>query len=255
MDNGKDISLPVKEFFSSLKNILKLKTCLGSLGFEKNIKGGIRTKNKSFILLLGKGFQAKLNKLSQDQKRKAVRGEIKKETCCVILADGIKPFRVLEEVVREKEAALFLSTLSLPRCRKILNETFHSVEPKEKIVSGGLLKIYEQGVMITGDSGIGKSESALELLSRGHYFISDDVVKVSVDSRGSLIGRAPEVIQNSMEIRGLGIINIKEIFGPNKICTRAHIDLVILLKKWRQGQEYDRLGLKFPEDHQIHYER
>ncbi|MBN1272610.1 MAG: hypothetical protein JXB26_10115 [Candidatus Aminicenantes bacterium] len=163
----------------------------------------------------------------------------------------MKFFPELEEAVREKEIALFHSSLSSRRCRQILQETFLPFKSREKIVSGGLLKIYEQGVMITGDSGIGKSESALELLSRGHYFISDDVVKVSIDSRGGLIGRAPEVIQNSMEIRGLGIINIKEIFGPNKICPKANIDLVILLKKWRRGQEYDRLGLKFPEDHSI----
>lgn len=117
------------------------------------------------------------------------------------------------------------------------------------VISAGLLKIFGVGTLIIGDSGIGKSESSLELIARGHKFISDDVVEVYRDEDGRLHGRSPRLTRNFMEIRGLGIINIKEIFGARAILEETPIDLVIRLKKWSKKMEIDRLGLKFPEDY------
>ncbi len=119
------------------------------------------------------------------------------------------------------------------------------------ILSGGFLRIFGLGVIIIGDSGIGKSESALELVSRGHRFISDDVVDVVRPSADRLLGKAPAISRYFMEIRGLGIINVREIYGPRAICSQSQVDLVIRLKKWRRGDEFDRLGLEFPEDYEI----
>ncbi len=114
---------------------------------------------------------------------------------------------------------------------------------RELTMSAGLLKIFKVGTLIMGDSGIGKSESSLELVARGHVFISDDVVRVIRPSAGTLIGRAPDLSRNFMEIRGLGIINIKEIFGNRAVSAAARINLIIKLMKWRRGFEVDRLGL------------
>jgi HPr kinase/phosphorylase len=124
---------------------------------------------------------------------------------------------------------------------------------KEKpvYVSGGFLKVHGIGVLIIGDSGIGKSESALELISRGHLFISDDVTCVARTKDGRIFGSAPQLSRFFMEIRGLGIINIKEIFGTVSICKKAEIALVTMLKNWEEGKEYDRLGLEFSEKHSI----
>ena len=126
---------------------------------------------------------------------------------------------------------------------------------QEAIVPGGLLKIFGLGVLIIGDSGIGKSESALELVSRGHRFVSDDVVFVKKTASGRLLAKAPALSRFFMEIRGLGIINIREIFGPLSICPQSPVDLVITLRKWHRKKEYDRLGLRFPEDCEILGER
>jgi len=126
---------------------------------------------------------------------------------------------------------------------------------RETTLSGGLLRVYGVGALIIGDSGIGKSESSLELIARGHKFVSDDVVQVRRDGPGRLVGAAPSLSRNFMEIRGLGIINIKEIFGPRSICPESRIDLIIRLKKWRHGLEPDRLGLELPEDEVILGER
>lgn len=251
MNSGKESFLPVKDFYSRLKDLLRLRVCSGRTGFDKNIRSDIIAKSESHILILGKDEDTACQKLPAGRRRQIFLEKIKMDTRAVIIAEGASVFPELEEAARHYKIAVFCSPLSTRNCRVILDETFPSPNPREKIISGGLLKIYDQGVMITGDSGIGKSESALELLSRGHYFVSDDVVHVSVNDRGRLLGRAPDVIRNTMEIRGLGIINIKEIFGPEKICPESEIDLVILLRKWREGQEFDRLGLKFPEDFSI----
>jgi HPr kinase/phosphorylase len=120
-------------------------------------------------------------------------------------------------------------------------------EPEQTTISGELLQIFGLGALIRGDSGIGKSESSLELIARGHKFISDDVVLVRKTATGRLTGKSPSLSHNFMEIRGLGIINIKEIFGAKSILRQAPIDLIIRLKKWHHRREYDRLGLDFPE--------
>jgi len=120
--------------------------------------------------------------------------------------------------------------------------------PEKTTISAGFLKIFGLGMLILGDSGIGKSESALELIARGHQFVADDVVQIRVASDGGLVGTAPALSRHFMEIRGLGIINIRAIFGPRSIARQARVDLVIKLKKWRRGFEVDRLGLKFGDD-------
>ena len=126
---------------------------------------------------------------------------------------------------------------------------------EQTTISAGFLKIFGLGTLILGDSGIGKSESALELIARGHKFIADDVVQIRATAAGDLVGTAPPLSRNFMEIRGLGIINIKEIFGPKAILRRARIDFIVRLKKWRHGLELDRLGLKLAEDEVILGER
>jgi HPr kinase/phosphorylase len=118
------------------------------------------------------------------------------------------------------------------------------------ILPGGLLRVFGLGVLILGDSGVGKSESALELITRGHHFVSDDVTECDVID-GRLFGSAPEVSHHFMEIRGLGIINIKEIFGAKAVSLREEIRLVINLQQWEEGKAYDRMGLEFARDRRI----
>jgi HPr kinase/phosphorylase len=118
-------------------------------------------------------------------------------------------------------------------------------------ISAGLLKIFGVGTLILGDSGIGKSESALELVSRGHTFIADDVVCIRKTPKGGLFGTAPPLSRNFMEIRGLGIINIKAIYGSRSVASGSKVDLIVKLKKWRRGFAVDRLGLKVAEDESI----
>ena len=108
---------------------------------------------------------------------------------------------------------------------------------------GVLVEIYGVGVLITGNSGVGKSEAALALLKRGHRLVADDAVDIRRVSAGRLVGQAPEMVRNFMEIRGIGIINVATLFGIGSVMQSKSIDMVVHLEHWQQDKEYDRLGL------------
>ena len=108
---------------------------------------------------------------------------------------------------------------------------------------GVLVEIYGVGVLITGNSGVGKSEAALELVKRGHRLVADDAVDIRRVSAGRLVGQAPEMVRNFMEIRGIGIINVATLFGIGSVMQSKSIDMVVHLEHWQQDKEYDRLGL------------
>lgn len=108
---------------------------------------------------------------------------------------------------------------------------------------GVLVDIYGEGVLITGESGIGKSEAALELVKRGHRLVADDAVEIKKVSHNTLVGSCPELIRYFIEVRGIGIINVKHMFGVQSVKDTQGIDLVIKLESWEKGKEYDRLGL------------
>ncbi len=108
---------------------------------------------------------------------------------------------------------------------------------------GVLVNVYGEGLLLLGDSGIGKSETAIELLKRGHRLIADDAVEISRVSAKTLVGQAPEIIRHYVELRGIGIVDVRRLFGMGSVENTARIDLVVNLEPWEQGKMYDRLGL------------
>ncbi|MBP3458595.1 MAG: HPr(Ser) kinase/phosphatase [Lachnospiraceae bacterium] len=111
-------------------------------------------------------------------------------------------------------------------------------------VHGVLVDVYGEGVLITGESGIGKSEAALELIKRGHRLVTDDVVEIRKVSDDTLVGSAPEITKYFIELRGIGIVDVKTLFGVASVKETSQIDLVIKLEDWDKDKEYDRLGLE-----------
>lgn len=111
-------------------------------------------------------------------------------------------------------------------------------------VHGVLVDVFGEGVLITGESGIGKSEAALELIKRGHRLVTDDVVEIRKVSDETLIGSAPDITKHFIELRGIGIVDVKALFGVSSVRDTQNIDLVIRLEEWDKDREYDRLGLE-----------
>ncbi|MCI9278038.1 HPr(Ser) kinase/phosphatase [bacterium D16-50] len=111
-------------------------------------------------------------------------------------------------------------------------------------IHGVLVDIYGEGVLITGESGIGKSEAALELVKRGHRLVTDDVVEIRKVSDDTLVGSAPEMLKHLIELRGIGVVNVKELFGASSVKDTQTIDLVVRLEDWNRDKAYDRLGLE-----------
>lgn len=111
-------------------------------------------------------------------------------------------------------------------------------------VHGVLVDVYGEGVLITGESGIGKSEAALELIKRGHRLVTDDVVELRKVSDDTLVGSAPDITKHFIELRGIGIVDVKAMFGVSSVKDTQSVDLVIKLEEWDKDKEYDRLGLE-----------
>ena len=109
---------------------------------------------------------------------------------------------------------------------------------------GVLVEVYGEGILLLGDSGVGKSETAIELVKRGHRLIADDAVEIKRVSATTLVGRAPDIIRHYVELRGVGIVDVRRLFGMGAVKETEKIDLVINLENWQQGKMYDRLGLE-----------
>ena len=123
--------------------------------------------------------------------------------------------------------------------------SFLNVELGPRITRHGVLvEVYGEGVLLLGDSGVGKSETAIELVKRGHRLIADDAVEIKKVSATTLVGKAPEIIRHYVELRGIGIVDVRRLFGMGAVKETEKIDLVINLENWQQGKMYDRLGLE-----------
>ena len=109
---------------------------------------------------------------------------------------------------------------------------------------GVLVEIYGEGILINGDSGLGKSETAIELVKRGHHLIADDAVEIKKVSPKELVGSAPESLKHYIELRGIGVINVAKLFGVGAVKDSSSIDLIINMVPWRDGEAYDRLGME-----------
>lgn len=165
------------------------------------------------------------------------------EVPVVIITKGLPPFPEFIELCRDKQVPVLASAaLSSTIIKQVSNFLEEHLVPSTT-VHAVLLEIYGQGVLLIGESGIGKSESALDLITRGHSLVADDRVTIRRYPSGDLAGASSELLRHHMELRGIGIINIKDLFGLAAVRERKTIDLVIELEHWDESRNYDRLGL------------
>lgn len=208
------------------------------------LTGFTRYTNPSRLQVLGKTEMTYLSSLSEEMRQQIIRQIFNLDLSCVVVTRNIEIPEVLLHEAEEKEIPLFRTTLSstefIDRVTKFLEE---KLSPTTSL-HGVLMDVFGVGLLLLGRSGIGKSECALDLILRGHRLVADDMVFIQKKSPTTLIGSGFEVIQHHMEIRGLGIINIRSLFGVEAIRERKKIDLVLELIDWENDQEHDRLGFE-----------
>lgn len=165
-------------------------------------------------------------------------------TPCIILSHGVV---APPELIQEADAhgvPLLSTSVTTTKLISMLTDYLEKELAPRTTMHGVLVEVYGIGILITGQSGIGKSETALELIKRGHRLIADDAVEILQTAEGELIGEAPPLIENLIEIRGLGILNVMALFGAGAIRLRKKISLVVQLEYWDSRKSYDRLGLE-----------
>ncbi len=197
----------------------------------------------SRIQVIGNVEAAYLAKKTDEEKAESFAKLFSYEIPCVIFCRDEKPGEVLlKEAIKanipvlgtDRGTSEFMSALIYS-----LNRDFAPYTT----IHGVLVDVYGEGLLITGESGIGKSEAALELIRRGHRLVSDDVVEIRRPNNERLYGRAPSITQYLIELRGIGIIDVKSLYGVEAVKDEQRIDLVIKLEDWTKEKEYDRLGM------------
>ncbi|MCY6957681.1 HPr(Ser) kinase/phosphatase [Clostridium brassicae] len=174
--------------------------------------------------------------------KKRMKKFFKFETPCVIIARDLEPHKECIEYAKLNERwILRTKLLTTQLVTKLKNYLDAELAPETRL-HGVLVDVYGIGILITGESGIGKSETALELIKRGHRLVADDAVDIK-EIDGNLVGTAPYITSGMMEVRGMGIIDVPALYGLSSILKQKTINFVIYLEQWRPEQNYDRLGI------------
>lgn len=196
------------------------------------------------IQIMGRVERTYLNKLSHEERLDCFESLFAHKIPAFIIARGMEPFPECLEMAEKYGRTVLRSqdttTVLLGAIGTYLEDFLAPCITRH----GVLLDVYGEGVLIMGESGVGKSETAIELVKRGHRLIADDAVEIRRTSAKILMGSAPELIRYYIEIRGIGIIDVPSLFGMSAVMKEAQIDMVINLEQWRDGGNYDRLGVE-----------
>ena len=193
--------------------------------------------------VIGKVEMTYLENLPEEKCRKMLTKYFSFDIPCVVICRGMKAPEVLLETAAARDIAVYQTSMLTTKF------TFAAITYLNRCLApratrhGVLVSVDGIGVLLTGESGVGKSEAALELVRRGHQLVADDVVDICRVSDTRLVGECPEMVRHFMEIRGIGIIDIRPMYGVSAVAQSRSIDLVMNMEPWVSGKAYDRLGL------------
>lgn len=207
------------------------------------LSGYVKFFDQLRIQIMGFTEMGFLDSLSQVEREESLERFFKAHPQAVVISRGIEAYPEMKVFAEKYEVPLLRSTESTSSFMATLI-AYLNVELAPRITRHGVLvEVYGEGVLILGDSGVGKSETAIELIKRGHRLIADDAVEIRQVSSRTLVGASPENIRHFIELRGIGIINARRIFGMGAVKTTEKIDMVIQLEPWDSEKTYDRMGL------------
>jgi HPr kinase/phosphorylase len=212
------------------------KTGLALAGFHEYLKPGR-------VLIFGESEIRYLESLEESARIDAIRLAFTHDFPCILLTGGFMLPRELVVEAARARIPLLQTAIATPLAIAKLESILEDSLADRIIIHAVLMDVLGLGVLITGESGIGKSECALDLIVRGHRLVADDTVEVRRRAETILIGSCPELTRHHMELRGLGVINVKELFGIASTRSSKRLELVVQLERWDAGREYERLGL------------
>ena len=185
-----------------------------------------------------------LQTLTEERNREIYEKMLKRKVPGVVFSRSLPPEESFLRIAQERDVPVFSTE---KKTSSFMSELIRWLNVKLApciSIHGVLVDVYGVGVLIMGESGIGKSEAALELIKRGHRLVTDDVVEIRKVSDETLVGSAPDITKHFIELRGIGIVDVKSMFGVQSVRETQNIDLVITLEDWSRDKEYDRLGLE-----------
>jgi len=218
------------------------KTGLALVGFHEYLHPGR-------VLVFGESEVRYLESLQSADRRQTMSLTFAREIPCLLVTSGFEGPPELSVEAERASVPLLRTLLPTPTAIAKLTSILEDSLVERSVIHGVLMDILGLGVLIVGDSGIGKSECALDLIVRGHRLVADDTVEVRRRAETVVIGACPDLTRHHMEVRGLGVINIHDLFGIAATRTSKRIELVVQLERWEPGRQYDRLGLE-----EVHYE-
>lgn len=194
------------------------------------------------IQVIGNAEWSFLDAMRVEIRKKRLKKFFQFHTPCIVFARNLLPH---EEFIEEAKAhnvwILRTDILTTRFISKVMNYLDEKLAPETRM-HGVLVDVYGFGILITGESGIGKSETALELIKRGHRLVADDAVDIKA-IEGTLNGKSPYITNGMLEVRGMGIIDVPALYGLSSVLDSKTIDMVMYLEQWREGRDYDRLGI------------
>ena len=196
------------------------------------------------IQLIGYVEYTYLHMMSEEEKYEAYDRILRQKVPCIIFSRSLEPDQILFDLAKKYDTPILSTENKTSAFLAELIRYLSMVLAPCISIHGVLVDVYGVGVLIRGESGIGKSEAALELIKRGHRLVTDDVVEIRKISDETLVGTAPDITRHFIELRGIGIIDVKTLYGVQSVRESKNIDLVITLEDWQKDREYDRLGLE-----------
>ncbi len=196
------------------------------------------------IQIFGLGESSYMNQLTDEERRNVYDQFFSYDILCCIFTHNVEPDDEFIKISEEKNIPVFVTEEKTSRFISSVVHILDEVFAPTITLHGTLVDVFGIGMLLFGKSGVGKSECALELIERGHRLVADDMVLIKKIDESLLFGSGTPVLKHHMEIRGMGIINVRDIFGIRSVRNRKRIDLVVLLEEWDSSKEYDRLGLE-----------
>lgn len=248
-------SITVGFFVESNKSRLHLTSLTGEIGYDKELRdknvhrpqlvlaGYVQLFRFDRVQIFGNTEMGYLEQCTPEFREKALRTIFHFDVPCVVVTNNNPVDEMFVRIATERGIPVLQTPLETTKCIYFLSDFLDDQFSPQTVVHGSFVDVYGVGLLLIGRSGIGKSEIALDLVERGHRLVADDVVMITRKGEGILMGSGTDLVKHFMEIRGLGLIDVRSMFGIRAIRFQKRVELVIELMEWRPDQEYTRTGL------------